>query len=609
MAAVTAPVSGLVIPQSAEPIRRARMPWFVRCPPIYVVALAVALGDGLGTLGFTFPLSVAIVLSATACVLFLIRAPESAVAIAAIAIAVAMAEPVHHMIAPAFDALSIRSLPEGSMLAVEGHLIREAEPFPDKMRLYVEIDRASVDGAATHPAHGVIRLTMLHPGAFRLGDAVRFQGRIRFPRNFGDPGEFDYEGFMRREGIDATTLAIKGNQRTEVEVVAHHYLIPGSAIERIRLDIAAFIDRNLNDPAAAEMRALIIGDRGGIDEKMHETFGRAGLSHLLVISGLHLSMVGAAVFGLMRLVMLLFPAIALRGWANKLAAIAAALVVIVYASIAGHHVSTTRALTMVLAYMFAVVIDRAREGVASLALACIIICIAIPGSSADVGFELSFASVLTIILGMRRYAAWLERRRADRAGIATSQVEQAWEWALGYLAVSFWAMLGVAPLTALYFNQFSIVGLIANAVVVPIMGIGGTVIGLGAAAMSFVWMPAAIMMLWVAARFILAGNLLATWFVQWPIAWMRVFTPTPIEIALAYGLLFTWLTWPHRRAANAKWTERLNWHHVALAALTLAVIVDAKWWFDERYRSGELRVTFLSVGEGDAAVVRFPARA
>src|SRR5579863_5794742 len=112
MAAVTAPVSGLVIPQSAEPVRRARMAWFVRCPPIYIVAIAVAVGDGLGALGFTFPLSVAIVLSATACGLFLIRAPGSAVALAAIAIAVAMMEPVYHMIAPAFDALSIRNIAE-----------------------------------------------------------------------------------------------------------------------------------------------------------------------------------------------------------------------------------------------------------------------------------------------------------------------------------------------------------------------------------------------------------------------------------------------------------------------------------------------------------------
>jgi competence protein ComEC len=256
--------------------------------------------------------------------------------------------------------------------------------------------------------------------------------------------------------------------------------------------------------------------------------------------------------------------------------------------------------------MFAVVIDRAREAVASLALACIIICIALPGSSADIGFELSFASVLTIVLGMRRYAAWLERRRAARLGIATSQVEQAREWALGYVAVSFWAMLGVAPLTALYFNQFSLVGSLANAVAVPIMGFGGTVIGLTAAAMSFIWMPAAVALLWIAGRFIVAGNLLALWFADWPMAWVRVFTPTSIEIALAYTLLFTWLIWPRRRVASAKWTRRLELGHAILAGLALAILLDAKWWFDERYRSGDLRVTFLSVGEGDAAVVRFP---
>jgi competence protein ComEC len=606
MAAVAAPVSGLVIPQAAEPVRRARAPWFVRCPPIYVVAIAVAIGDVFGNLGFDAPVSIAIGLSIGAFGLFLARVPSVAVAMAALAIAVAMTEPVHQMMQPAFDALNIRNFPEGSMLIVEGRLVREADRFPDKMRLYVAIERAWQEGAREDSAHGFIRLTMLHPDAFRLCDRVRFQGRIRFPRNFGDPGEFDYEGFMRREGIDATMLAVKGNRLAEVEVLAHHPVFPGSAIEEIRTHIAAFIDRNLDDSAAAEMRALIIGDRGGIDEKMHETFGRTGLAHLLVISGLHLSMVGATVFGLVRLIMLMFPAIALRGWANKLAAIAAAIVVLTYASIAGHHVSTSRALIMVLAYMFAVVIDRAREGVASLALACIIICVAIPGSSADVGFELSFASVLTIILGMRRYAAWLERRRADRVGIATSQVEQAWEWALGYVGVSFWAMLGVAPLTALYFNQFSIVGLIANAVVVPIMGLGGTVIGLAAAAMSFVWMPAAVAMLWVAGHFIVAGNLLAAWFAQWPMAWVRTFTPTWIEIALAYGVLFTWLIWPRRRAANSNWWRRLGLRHAILAGLALAVVVDAKWWFDERYHNGDLRVTYLSVGEGDAAVVQFP---
>ncbi len=94
---------------------------------------------------------------------------------------------------------------------------------------------------------------------------------------------------------------------------------------------------------------------------------------------------------------------------------------------------------------------------------------------------------------MLRYAAWLEAEEsADRWGIATSCAEQAWEWALGYVGVSFWAMLETRCWIALYFNQFSIVGLVANAVVVPVMGLGGTLIGLAAAAMSFVWMPGAV---------------------------------------------------------------------------------------------------------------------
>ena len=598
----------LVIPAADKTERRLASPWFVRCPPIYAVAIAVVVGDALGNVGIFVPQVITIGIAVAALGLFLAEFRSVAVATALFAIAAAGMMPVHLILAPPNDPIGLRRFDEGAMVTVEGNLAHEPERFPDKIRLFVDVDRMSADAAQLGPAHGMIRLTTIHPHAFRIGDRVRFQGRLRFPRNFGDPGEFDYEASMAREGIAATMLAVKGGAASEITVLAHNQTFLGSALESIRIHIAAFIDRNLDDPIASEMRALIIGDRGGIDEKMHETFGRTGLSHLLVISGLHLSMVGAAVFGMIRLLMLFFPAIALRGWANKFAAVAAGFAVIAYASIAGHHVSTTRALIMVIAYMIAVVIDRAREAVASLALACIIICIAIPGSSADVGFELSFASVLTIVLGMRRYAMWLERRRADRSGITASQGENAWEWAFGYVAVSFWAMLGVAPLTALYFNQFSIVGLIANAVVVPIMGLGGTVIGLAAAAMSFISMPPAIALLWIAGEFIAVGNMLAFWFADWPMAWVRVFTPTPIEIALAYGALFIWLTWPRRRLREAgeKWLLRLEWRHAIAGGLAIAVLLDAGWWIYQRSYSPDLRVTFLSVGEGDAAVVRFP---
>ncbi len=195
------------------------------------------------------------------------------------------------------------------------------------------------------------------------------------------------------------------------QIIGHRSLFLASQIESIRTHIGEFFDRNLAYPENAEMRALVIGDQGEIGDPLRQTFARTGMAHLLVISGLHLSIVAAAMFAAARLAMMLLPELANRGYANKVAALAAMLAVCAYASIAGHHVSTVRALVMVLAYMLAVMIDRPREAMASLALAAIVICVALPGSTADIGFQLSFASVIAIVLGMRRFAAWFARRK------------------------------------------------------------------------------------------------------------------------------------------------------------------------------------------------------
>src|SRR5277367_6981772 len=99
------------------------------------------------------------------------------------------------------------------------------------------------------------------------------------------------------------------------------------------------------------MRALVIGDSGGIGRELRETFALTGMAHLLVISGLHLSLVAAAAFAAVRLTLsILAPVVMIRGWGNKIAAGAAMIAVLCDAAIAGHHVSTVRALIMVLSY-------------------------------------------------------------------------------------------------------------------------------------------------------------------------------------------------------------------------------------------------------------------
>src|SRR5579875_3988477 len=77
------------------------------------------------------------------------------------------------------------------------------------------------------------------------------------------------------------------------------------------------------------------------------------------------------------------------------------------------------------------------------------------------------------------------------------------------LAVSFWALLGTAPLTAYYFNQFSLVGLVANAVVVPSIALGGVIVGLCAAGLGLFWQTPALMLLRLSSQAITLGNRLA----------------------------------------------------------------------------------------------------
>jgi len=590
-----------------------------RIAPIYAVAVALVAGDALGNFHIATPLWLASALALIALAAFLTARPALGLGAAYLAIAMTANVAVANMLEPPRTTNSIANMVEGSPVTIEGRVYREIEHEAYGDRLYVTVARAAEKNGTLSPSRGNVRVAVLGGGAFRLGDELRLTARIHYPRNYGNPGEFDYVGLMARDGIDATMTAPKNSLGSaRFQLIGHRSIFPSSQIESIRTHIGDFFDRNLAYPENAEMRALVIGDQGEIGDPLRQMFARTGMAHLLVISGLHLSIVAAAMFAAIRLVMMLLPDLANRGYANKIAALAAMFAVCAYASIAGHHVSTVRALVMVVAYMLAVAIDRPREAIASLALAAIVICIALPGSTADIGFQLSFASVIAIVQGMRRFAAWFARRK--RVGMLRGEPSLP-RWRLleagaGYLAVSFWAMVGTAPLTAYHFNQFAIIGIVANAVVVPIMAFGATISGLIAAALSFISESAARPVLLFGANALAAGNWLAAWFVSWPMAWFRIFTPTILELTIAYAFLMLWLLAPLAVAITGKRSREkvtdvggqpgFGWRARCAIALAAVLTIDVGCWTYDRFFNPDLRVTFLSVGEGDGAVIRFP---
>jgi competence protein ComEC len=301
-------------------------------------------------------------------VAFLAARPNFGITVAFVAIAAAATIPVRSLIAPMHGPATLYRFADDAAVTVEGLIVREPEHVADgRSYLYVRAERAGTDAAALLPLAGVVRVTTRRDEHFTIGDEVRVTARLRFPRNDGDPGEFDYRGWLLRDRIAATMFAdyAKKGAPPPIVVIGHRDFPVRARIEAVREQIGAFIDTNLTYPQSVEMRALIIGDRGGIDETIRQRFALTGMAHVLVISGLHLGFVAAAAFFLVRCLMSFFPALMARGYANKIAAGAAALAATVYASIAGGHVSTIRALLMVLAYAVAILIDRSRELLAS----------------------------------------------------------------------------------------------------------------------------------------------------------------------------------------------------------------------------------------------------
>lgn len=586
----------------------------------------MVIGDGAGNCRIFAPLRMAALLAGVAALLMLLGKRGAGTAIALIALSMAATVPVHRLLNPPPSATSLTRFPDDGMVTLEGYLVRAPERVEgerDQLYLYLKAERAGVLDGSMGPAQGMIRITIANDFHFLIGDELRVTSRLRFPRIDGNPGEFDYRSWLMRQGIMATMFVAPTKRIPQpYKLIGHRYFPIGLAIQAAREHIARFIDAHLDYPQNVELRALIIGDRGGIGEGLRNEFALTGMAHLLVISGLHLGFVAATAFFLVRLIIGFgAPSLMIRGYANKLAAGGAALAVFAYAMIAGHRVSTMRALVMVLSYAIAVALDRSRELVSSLALAALVLIIALPGSTADIGFQLSFASVLVILLGMRRFTAWWRWQYMNPLApyVERTRLNVVSEVVAGYVAVSFWALVGTAPLTAFHFNQFSIIGLVANAVVVPIMGFGSVTFGLVASALSFFSEPIAAPLLWVAGRLAAVGTALAGWFMDWPLAWHRIFTPTPIELVFAYGLILVWITAPlvgevvrmqlrrpNRIGTSAVRPQFSRWRELAVASLGLALVIDTTYWLQQRYFCSHLRITFLSVGEGDGAVIRFP---
>ncbi len=371
---------------------------------------------------------------------------------------------------------------------VEGRVIgltRSASNLPR-----VLLDNVVIYGL--DPAHtpATIRVSLAEgtdPAILAPGKRITGVARLSPPGGPNEPGGFDFRAIAWFDRLGAV-----GYARTPMlEVEGGDASIFHQMAFRARMALSAHIQGMVPGQNGAFGSAILTGDRSGIDRDVEADLRVSTLYHLVSISGLHMSLLAAAIFAIVRYGLAIIPWCALRWPLKKIAAVFALIGGAAYLVISGSDVATQRSYIMTAVVLVAVLLDRPAITLRSIALAALVVLALAPESLTQAGFQMSFAATIALIAGFDglRGLSWWH----------TTQTDRRWRFAkpvIGIAMTSLVAGTATAPISAFHFNTLSQYGLLANLLGVPAMGLvvmPAAVVGLILAPFGLDWLPFTIM--------------------------------------------------------------------------------------------------------------------
>lgn len=478
---------------------------------------------------------------------------------------------------------------------VEGRVQSVMRRDDDRTRLNLEVRRVVRAEGAFEARFGV-RLSVDGAPAIFRGDALRARIRLRPIRGPQNQGQADQREALAAQGILFSGWVVR-DQWSALGPPPR----AGPFLRDYRARFAALSARAMRGEEAARLvRTLGLGEDAAMDEETLESFRATGLAHLLSVSGLHVGVVALGFYRLFRWLFTRSAALTLRWNVLRLASLFALPACWGYVVLSGAEVPAIRAGVMVSALFSARIFGRDQDAPSALCLAGLIILALDPSALRAISFQLSFAAVCGLMLLAPPLHALLQRlfsaaRRERHARATSDRITRCVDALCATIAATLAASLATAPLVAKAFHQASTVAVLANVVALPI-GSALTVLSASAAlAMSIGESFAALILRLadpLAALLLAITRLMATI----PLASLRVPPPSPLIVIAFYAALMALPLWPWARRAA-----------LALACLgPIALGVGASLPLIARHLDDSLRVTFLAVGQGDAALIRFP---
>ncbi len=423
----------------------------------------------------------------------------------------------------------------------------------------------------------------------RIGDRIELLGKLSRPQPVRNPGGYDFQMALSRQGIDGL-FRVSHPQAVQVleDSGPFRWLIPRYR-ETTRLRVKQLFVQNLSEDSCRLALSLLLGDRTQLQDEMRDRFVDSGTMHLLAISGLHVGILA----GLITIVCRVFE------FSPRTTTTSLILIVILYAMLTNHRPPVLRASMLITVICLGTAGNRRIEPYSALAFCAGILLLWNPGNLFDIGAQLSFLAVGGIVWSSRALEA--NPFRAQSLGVP---VAEEWRWVgrlspvasylyQGYVVTSaIW--LVTLPLTVATFHLVTPIGFVLNALLIPYIGV---VLGLG---YFFLFCGLLIPSL----TFLVGG--LFDWSMQgllWIVDWAHHVPlghfycgATPIWWLVVYYLLiaWNWNLYGSRQFVHGRWK-----------VLSIWIMVGFALGLQTPQRDG-LRYTVLSVGHGLATVLELP---
>lgn len=563
--------------------------------PLAIPTLSFIVGIASGRLGFVLPVSsvyFALIISLSVVVYLLKNRLQSRVQSLSIALAFIAVGNAHIAGVPPLSLDNpLTTIVNSGNDAVFSGIIRTAPSFNGRRgKFVVDVDQLRTDDGPLIPTKTRVLLKTSFPPPRSLvpGAQILVRASLSIPSPPTTPGSFNYQQYLIDRHIPLTGFIrspaylqpLPDNQSTSSRYLPQY----------LRYRANLFIDgTDLPLKIKALYKALITGQRDSLPTKVLVNFKRSGTVHLLAISGMHMGLLallsGLLINGLLRSSSWLL----LRWPVWKISAVLTLLIMGLYATISGLQPPVVRAFIMAAMLIIAIVIDRPRSLLNTMALAALLILLYEPTALFSASFQLSFIAVAGIIIFTSQFPELFRHANSSQTTISGLNL-----WLRTGITISLVALWATAPITLYHFHQVSLLGPLTTLLVAPLLCFWALPFGLSATLIS-PWLPNLASDLLSLGAWGLSGSDLITATAAAIPYTFYFLPPPPIIVIAAYYLLAGYLLF--RRTCRST---------TIIIAATMLFLIGMPMGGLLRGKDAPSRVTFLDVGQGSATLLELP---